>query len=104
MTHTPGPWHCHKEDGDEWWFGGRGGGAQLVIRTSDDAPVAVMQASFDNDESEDDARLIAAAPDLLEVAREVVAALDSGYYDRAHNMAVKAIAKVTGKNDRHART
>ena len=58
--HTPGPWHTtHKDYGDEWWFGGRGEG-QCIVEDASGEMIAVYGG---HDEA--NARLIAAAPDLL---------------------------------------
>jgi hypothetical protein len=51
-AHTPGPWHhgCSKDDPD------------FLVRNGDDWLVACTS-------NEDDARLIAAAPELLEIVK-----------------------------------
>ena len=84
MSHTPGPWHvesiCHQWDvwsGIEIELGGRG--ETLIVECDKEA----------------DARLIAAAPDLL-AACEALMDLHDGRSVRAIVMARAAIAKARG--------
>jgi hypothetical protein len=72
--HTPGPWKAeHDNYGDEIWYGGNACG-MWTIR----GPNGCYMASCDNGSEaerarcEADARLIAAAPELLAVLREFV--------------------------------
>jgi hypothetical protein len=92
--HTPGPWTCEPNDshqfdirGDYWevatahGFCGANGG-----------PPTSMTESIAN------ARLIAAAPDLLDAIKQIVSDTDSpGQFGMALEAAHAAIAKATGK-------
>ena len=60
MEHTKGPWTIEKEDGEFWAIYS---GSELV------ADVLHKYASFTMAEGEANARLIAAAPDLLAMCR-----------------------------------
>lgn len=115
--HTPGPWEIEEDDyGDELWFGGEGRGIITVNGWSnggckrDPERWSNMQA---------DARLIAAAPDLLKALRLVMScageistapdgllemALDDGdeqtrQQANAFLVARAAIAKATGETN-----
>lgn len=87
-SHTPGPWHVH---------GGE-------IGPSPDETIAVVCALSGNDgdmEEEANARLIAAAPDLLAALEAVVTTggwdnLDTGGRG-THGAALAAIAKAKGE-------
>jgi hypothetical protein len=87
--HTPGPWEIQKAD-DAYCIASIG---HLVIM-----PVA---GKVKHDNSEADARLIAAAPELLEALEAMLEAYDDGvgkdwerpYWLKAH----AAIAKATGQ-------
>lgn len=71
MTHTPGPWEVRKwgREGDEWpyarWSIGQVNGGAVVI--SPRYPYSNFEA---------DARLIAAAPDLLVALKEALTLVD----------------------------
>ena len=71
--HTPGPWTAHIY---------RAGTA--VIKTSDCAEVATVQYASA------DARLIAAAPDLLEACEALVSGLKNDAFDLARAAIAKA--------------
>lgn len=114
--HTPGPWKCQNEDGkwlgnhDDWsasYDGDNSTGVEttLPIVAGDGTTVAIavyQNTSFDDDEElEANARLIAAAPDLLEALVQLNA--DARYARggdekalAAHERARAAIAKATG--------
>ena len=71
-THTPGPWHCKIAKLDEQWNGYPG----LVFgRTRDDGTDYAAIAKCSNRE---DARLIAAAPELLAALESVIHDLENG--------------------------
>jgi hypothetical protein len=84
--HTPAPWEYD--------------GCEYVTRETFDIICALpnADASIDEDTIEANARLIAAAPDLLKAAEFAVKAIES---DRWHVMAIDklraAIAKATGE-------
>ena len=90
-AHTPGPWEADAEEG-------------MVFRVLDggerDEDIATVWGS------DEDARLIAAAPDLLAALERLLRAqqavsrirvVDEGEYDDAMDAASAAIAKATGK-------
>ena len=83
MTHTPGPWII------SGW----------AIRMSDGHRLA----SFDMMPDKDDARLIAAAPELLEALETFVSeADDPPDRQRAYKLAKAAIAKAKGLVERES--
>jgi hypothetical protein len=87
-TFTPGPWtakdekgHCadtdwrvHSDEEDSW-------SAAPVVDVDGEAICLVVQADPSDEPMDSNARLIAAAPDLLAALRECVAKLDSDHYD-----------------------
>lgn len=90
-THTPGPWtarkwSCHAE----------------TTVTVDDLDCVTGKRTIADCESEADAKLIAAAPELLSALRAIVKSLsdqdDEGLIEHAQQMidARAAIAKATG--------
>jgi len=76
MTHTAGPWHIGPFDRDNQIFSDNGrmrletGGTTLY-------PIATVNDGWDNTEDEANARLIAAAPELLAALKECVPWLES---------------------------
>jgi hypothetical protein len=89
--HTPGPW---EHDGDE------------ITSTSGDY-IATTAYGVSESQAEANARLIAAAPDLLDALREIAEVPpESGRYrewmERAQRIAESAIAKATGKEAANA--
>lgn len=93
MSHTPGPWHAHEEATIVRWgyvSTSEERNRKFFIASCFDVP----DLSPDANTSEANARLIAAAPELLEALREVVAISDRKHnaWDKAH----AAIAKATG--------
>ena len=90
MKHTPGPWLI--QQGDEW----TGGIVTLHGYNEDGTPIYWTVASYNRqrDEAKANARLIAAAPELLEALRWTARALHA-----EHPAAIKAravIAKAEG--------
>lgn len=111
--HTPGPWTAEKRSGDEWWFGGHDG-AEIVVRdpaNMHDA-ICVIGASLSTEGKADaDARLIAAAPELLAALDYVIRDIElrsnfkrgdqKGLVDignGAYMQAKAALAKATGES------
>ena len=72
-AHTPGPWLIQR--GDEW----ADGIVTLHGHNEDGTPMYWTVASYNRrrDEAEANARLIAAAPELLEALKELIAAVDA---------------------------
>lgn len=99
---TKGPWAVEQSVGDEWWFGGDNG-CQWVIYTPPHSfdSIAVVGGEYGNKEQEATARLIAAAPDLLEALQKVVSCFDikdglSVRDEQAIKHAASVIHKATG--------
>ena len=93
-THTPGPWIAEFSDyGEEIWFGGYGAGMWTV-----EPPGAYLDGL-----SAANARLIAAAPDLLAALEQCLPIIDAyrraalGDGDIAAHNARVAIAKAKGE-------
>lgn len=88
-NHTPGPWTAeHSNYGDEIWFGGYGAGMWTV------EPIG----AYLDGASKENARLIAAAPDMLAALVEAADALnDSGEYPLTLRRIRAAIAKAKGE-------
>lgn len=91
--HTPGPWHC---DGISEYTG------ELLVRAENGDTVARVCCYGPQSETPfaqaHNARLIAAAPDLLEALKGLLNYENLGAYDRAdvRKQARAAIAKATG--------
>lgn len=93
--HTPGPWFATQDNGPSW-----------TIRLDKRATVAsISGASLHIGNTEANARLIAAAPDLLAFAAEYVAEIeeqavasgdDVSCFSPLYNVARAAIAKAEG--------
>ena len=92
--HTPGPWHLklgqYGAPHEIAWEPGKSYGqiAKVMTRSFAELPEAKSEA-----EIEANARLIAAAPDLLEAAERFIASIDSHPQDyeldtKAHGLAV----------------
>ena len=82
--HTPGSWEAREDYDSTWWVVQSGPAQDLAI----------------HDLSEADARLIAAAPDLLKALEEFLSSYGSIYrgdMDRAVKLGSAAIAKVEGE-------
>jgi hypothetical protein len=91
--HTPGPWQYRRFD------------AEIIIETCYGAEdICGIHNAFDGDladrgeEARDNAnaRLIAAAPDLLALAEMVIARLHDNVYEGVRPAALAAVAKVKG--------
>ena len=83
-AHTPGPWNCNRASA---------AGREIIVSEVSPVDVAVL-SHRDKSQSEinANARLIAAAPDLLEALREIAAD-----YSDPIRLARAAIAKATGE-------
>ena len=82
--HTPGPWHVNE-------LGNVADKTRIVI--------GVIATTFESYSGEANARLIAAAPDLLEALKEMLDGHEdacTGYGEGAADKARAAIAKATG--------
>jgi hypothetical protein len=87
VSHTSGPW--------DWFIGNANGRGLIRVETSIDAAVSGKHICSmpRGTESEDNARLIAAAPELLEALKQLSSHPSSSW---AHEDAMEAIAKATG--------
>ena len=78
VTRTSNPWHLSNEPVDA----GIGAGGGWYVKDSSGENIAVVFGDHDTPEHASTARLIAAAPDLLENVRSLVALLDVAFdYD-----------------------
>lgn len=99
MTHTKGPWTASEHGA----YGDYNGNSIVIL--GDDLRIAVV-LGYDNEETQANARLIAAAPELLEAVQALIdwneAQTKLSFYDRmeqfnaAMDKARAAIAKVKG--------
>lgn len=89
-THTPGPWYVRGDQGQLLWCDARHIYAPEASNRCVDAKVSLA-----------DARLMAAAPDLLAACTTVLDALEFHYPSMHHSIGVlrSAIAKATGKEN-----
>ena len=76
-AHTPGPWLIE-------WNAAQGGEGHYITDSKDMGELSRIAAVLFHDDADNEtranARLIAAAPDLLEIARAIVAICDTGKY------------------------
>lgn len=87
MQHTPGPWTCfYKHKYDEWHVS--------VPMPDSSMKWALFDDGVRSENPEADARLIAAAPELLLALQRVIAISDRDH--DAWNVAKAAIAKAVG--------
>ena len=102
MNHTPGPWRISSK-------------SKYLVKTDEYRICQVFRSTIDpslNEQAEADARLIAAAPDLLEALKEVLKGMEAAYTEGCSEVppnidwfdyssvtqAYTAIAKATGGN------
>lgn len=91
--HTPGPWHAKRKA--VYAPTPNGGGTRFVAASAGDVPMGTDEDSFAN------ARLIAAAPELLEACKHLRRIVMDDYNERDVyredvERATAAIAKATG--------
>lgn len=84
-NYTPGPWVVQETNFAQ---------QKNVYAQTDKPPIATVYGS--TGENEANARLIAAAPDLLAALKECITAVDVTMYGMAIHNARAAIAKATG--------
>ena len=101
MTHTPGPWEIHRRKKFSFDIDAPNGDTQTgavswealaTVSGDEDAP-ATNQAK-----GEANARLIAAAPDMLEALLEIYS-IPEGFSNDMREVADRAIAKATGQGE-----
>ena len=85
--HTPGPWRCMPISESGW----------VDIVADDPTRSAFIVASTRHEHAEDNARLIAAAPELLEVVLDILSDYKGIVNQGLYSLAEAAIAKATGK-------
>lgn len=97
---TPGPWYTE-------WYQYMGGGEELMVNAVIDpihghSTTVCIMSDYEEDQTEDNARLIAAAPELLDALRELMKGLAglprsaaiAGVLDKQYQKAEAAIKKV----------
>lgn len=96
MTHTPAPWIACQT-----LFNGKTTAFRIACNEHGSsfplAECAGNQGKYNPDEMEANARLIAAAPDLL-FALEAIVALDGQWSNDSYAQAERAIAKARGQS------
>lgn len=90
MTHTPGPWKIEERQIDDYYVN-----IQAKVETI--AAVLTMDPVYPTKKEMANARLITAAPDLLEALKELVAVPNKHRPDRVWDEARAAIAKAEGR-------
>jgi hypothetical protein len=110
-AHTRGPWRLHEfqngatldvvSDGVEWqaWTFAVGAGNAVVAEVGAWTINSGYPRPTTRDEAEANARLIAAAPELLEALQQAVTSMQDSGYQNSHiavRAARAAIAKATG--------
>lgn len=93
--YTPGPWFVRKWDGDEWpdrriSIGPQSNGTAIAV--------CISPRYYDDEQMEADAKLIAAAPELLDALESALTILIDSVGDFDYDKARAAIAKATGGN------
>jgi hypothetical protein len=86
MTYTPGPWKVETDSADDcnfWWY------------TVGPAQVSVGRHSDDDIEATANARLISAAPEMLEALDNLIRSNSPEHI----NAAIDAVAKARGKTN-----
>ena len=94
MSHTPGPWAWKIEGFDGYKLIAKDG-----TKVADDGSADGEYGGWMNDPNEPNARLIAAAPDLLKALEKIVALehYRHGYHPAWTDQARAAIAKARGE-------
>ena len=75
MAHTPGPWHCGQGNGEGSIFA-ESGRMQMEATGTTLYPICTIASGWKGDEDAANARLIAAAPELLERLETLALVLD----------------------------
>jgi len=92
--HTPGPWHIYANDA---YLAGKTPINLVSVYAGEMPREHIVCNSYDPD----DAKLIAAAPELLEACKDLLAWVDQhecdGAFLRSQNAARQAIAKAEGR-------
>ena len=93
MKHTPGPWTINEnlEYGDEYWFGGEKG---FCI---DVGPATIGGLKDKIEQGKANARLIAAAPELLDALKKEVSIIDTKEHAVMHDFICETISKAEGR-------
>jgi hypothetical protein len=74
MSHTPGPWKN----------GGLVGGGHWITDASSNHQIALVYGPRVNSDSVDNTRLIVAAPDLLQILKQIVSSDAESEYEDIH--------------------
>lgn len=96
--HTPGPWTV--EPGEVTWIEREDGGHRHLSIGGPEFHVGLAQVDEDDDEQAANARLIAAAPELLaalETTLRMLAAMPAGTTSRAYADACALVRKAKGE-------
>lgn len=95
VAHTPGPWEAIKVDDDLQQFGIVAAKQPMGARMND---ICAVWLRGGKKKTEANARLIAAAPELLDALQAVVSDLELGAHPHLHIDQIRAaIAKATGE-------
>ncbi len=96
-THTQGPWHVGAGNGEGSIFA-ENGRTRLEIGGTTLYPIARMGKGWNEEEDEANARLIAAAPEMLEALREMLSMfVDHEQYDEDSAQVISQTRQVLAK-------
>ena len=98
-TFTKGPWHCGQGNGEGSIFADNGGRVTFSKKGTVLHPICHVANSFEQNEDEANARLIASAPAMYEVLAELLDTLEvsRGYgFDEEYENVREVLAKADG--------
>lgn len=98
QMHTPGPWHIGSLPPPQWRYIAANDGSTVAAVSEWDKEGNLIQ-DFQNGSSKANARLISAAPEMLEALKALIKYRSAGHevYGSACDQARAAIAKAEGR-------
>lgn len=98
ITHTSGPWSnlCHPDNNEDTATIVDPDGRIVALATADSFPIPAIYPYVSVEEAIGNARLISAAPELLEALETIINGTGAGLSSDAYKKADLAIAKARG--------